>query len=134
MLLPASGTSLYSRTGRQERPTRTSCYRAITVLTSACISDCCTHYYRPHASCVRPLWTAPSAGELSAGRSRCGASVRRTGWRVSPALGPWKITQKAIFAILYVRQHIRVSTQCISLCSVWIGICTVPKARHRRHR
>ena len=76
VLLPASGTSLYSRTGRQERPTRTSCYLAITVLTSACISDCCIHYYRPHASCVRPLWTAPSAGELSAGRSRYVASVR----------------------------------------------------------
>ena len=87
VLLPASGTSLYSRTGRQERPTRTSCYLAITVLTSACISDCCIHYYRPHASCVRPLWTAPSAGELSAGRSRYVASVRGPASTTGPDRG-----------------------------------------------
>ena len=79
MLLPASGTSLYSRTGRQERPTRTSCYLAITVLTSACISDCCTHYYRPHASYVRLLWTgAQRRGAVS--RTEPLRGVREENW------------------------------------------------------
>jgi hypothetical protein len=40
--------------------------------------------------------------------------------------GP-KITKKAIPTILYARQCIRLSTQCICLCILWMGHMHRPK-------